>query len=326
MAPARRETRFIIGIDIGGTKISVCTATTGGRVVFKEVTPAEPQKSPSYALSKIKAMVHHAFSRNHLRHSQVMGIGIGCVGPIDPEKGLVLSPPNLPGWDRVPLKKYLQDEFDFRVVMDNDANCAGLAEKMFGAGTTVSDLFYFTVSTGIGGGVIIDGKIYRGASFDAGEVGHSTILPDGPVCNCGKRGCLEALASGTAIARIARERVRSQPESEIIKLVEGKTDMITAQVVLRAARLGDKLAGDIWKESGTYLGIGVSNVIQILNPEMAVLGGSVTKAGRLLFDPLRTVAAKYTWQRAFRRCKIVRARLGNNVGDLGAISLLLQKE
>jgi glucokinase len=238
------------------------------------------------------------------------------------KEGVLLNPPNMPKWRNLPLKRIFSRSFALPVAVDNDANAAALAEKTFGAGKGVNSLFYYTVSTGIGGGLIIDGKIFHGASFDAGEIGHSVALPEGPKCNCGKRGCLEALASGTAIARFAREKAKRN--SLILKLA-GKRKDIDAACVAGAALKKDRLALAIYNQAAFYLGLSITNVIQIINPEMIVIGGGVAKAGPILFRPLMKTVRAYTWPRPYRSCKIVPAKLKDKVGDLGAISLLLER-
>ncbi len=314
----------IIGIDIGGTKISVVIAESNGNILKKETFPTEGAKPPKGTLDRLKRTIHSIMRNLSLNNKDIKGIGIGCVGPLDPKSGIVISPPNLPAWRNVHIKDEFSSEFSLPIIMDNDANAAALGEKFFGAGKNVRNLFYYTVSTGIGGGLVIDGKIYQGASFDAGEVGHATILPDGPMCEyCKKRGCLEILSSGTAIARIAKELVSKDKDSLILKLADNDINKITSQVVIEAVKKADKTACVIWNDAVRYLGISVANIIQTFNPEMIVIGGGVSKAGDLLFKPLRKTAREYSWQRGYEACSIVPAQLGDNVGDLGAVSLVL---
>lgn len=314
----------IIGIDIGGTKISVVIVESNGNILKKETFPAEGYKPPKGTLERLKNTIHSLMKSLSLNNKDIKGIGIGCVGPLDPKNGIIISPPNLPAWRNVHIKDEISSEFEIPVIMDNDANAAALGEKFFGAGRDVRNLFYYTVSTGIGGGLVINGKIYQGASFDAGEVGHTTILPDGPMCEyCKKNGCLEILSSGTAIARIAKESVSKKKDSIILKLADNDTEKITSQTVLEAVKKNDKTACVIWNDAVRYLGISVANIIQTFNPEMIVIGGGVSKAGDLLFKPLREIAREYSWQRGYEACSIVPAQLGDNVGDLGAVSLVM---
>ncbi len=310
---------YIIGIDIGGTKTSVSLGNAQGKIIIRTVLPSEGVRS---TLSQLKRIIRTYLKRYDQGLKRTRGIGITGPGPMDLKKGVLIKPPNMPAWRNVPLKRIFASSFALPVFVDNDANCAALGEKTFGAGKTVRDLFYYTVSTGIGGGLIINGDIYHGASSDAGEIGHSVIVPDGPRCNCGKRGCLEALASGTSIARIARKKVTEG--SLILKLAKNKKK-IDAEIVARAARKGDRLARQIYRQAAFYLGLSVTNVIHTINPEMIVIGGGVSKAGSILFKPLRNTVRKFSWPRPYRACKIVPAKLKDAVGDLGAISLVLKK-
>jgi glucokinase len=308
---------YFIGIDIGGTKTSVSLGNAQGRIFVRTVFPTEDVRP---TLGEVKRIIRAYLKKYDKEQKKTAGIGVSGPGPLDFKKGVLVNPPNLPSWRNVPLKKIFSRAFPFPVAVDNDANCAALGEKTFGAGRRVKNLFYYTVSTGIGGGVIIDGRIHHGASFDAGEIGHSIVLPKGPKCNCGKRGCLEALASGTSIGRIARERVT---KSSLILKLAGQKRNINAVIVARAAQQGDRLAREIYRQAAFYLGLSVANVIQVLNPEMIIIGGGVSKTGKLLFDPLIRNARAFSWPRPYHSCRIVPAKLKDAVGDLGAMSLLI---
>ena len=310
---------YVIGIDIGGTKTSVSFGNLQGKIFNRSVFPTEDART---TLGQAKWTIQAYLRKYDKKLKRTKGIGISCAGPLDLTRGVLIKPPNMPTWRNVPLKRIFSRSFALPVVVDNDANTAALGEATFGAGKKVNNLFYYTVSTGIGGGLIINGEIYHGASFDAGEIGHSVALPGGPKCGCGKRGCLEALASGTAIARIAKEKVK---KSSLILKLAGKKKNIDAIIVAQAAQKGDRLAGSIYRQAAFYLGLSVTNVIQIINPEMIVIGGGVSKAGKILFQPLIKTVRRYTWPRPYRSCKIVRAKLGDRVGDLGAVSLVLKK-
>jgi len=296
----------------------VSLGTPKGKIVLRTVFSTEGAKS---TLNQAKRIIRAYLAKYDKALKRTKGIGICGAGPLDLKKGILINPANMRTWRNVPLKTTFSRSFSLPVFVDNDANCAALGEKTFGAGKKVKDLFYYTVSTGIGGGLIIDGKIHHGVSCDAGEIGHSVILPGGPRCNCGKRGCLEALASGTAIAKVARKV--ADKNSLILKLA-GKTSCISAIIVAQAALKGDRLAQQIYNRAAFYLGLSVTNVIQVINPEMVVIGGGVSKTGKLLFKPLLQTIRKFTWARPYRNCKIVPAKLKDVVGDLGAISLVLE--
>ncbi|MEA3328787.1 MAG: ROK family protein [Candidatus Omnitrophota bacterium] len=316
--------KYIIGLDIGGTKTSCVIGTKKGRILGKSLFPTETQKGSSQTLKRIIKNIKELLRRLDITLAEVEGMGIGAPGPLDPIKGVILNTPNMPGWNNVCLKEIFSRKFNLPVILDNDANAAALGEKIFGAGKDIGDMFYFTVSTGIGGGLIIGGKVYHGASFDAAEVGHTVVLVDGPKCKCGKRGCLEALASGTAIARKAKEKVKFEPSSLILKLA-GNSSSITARIVSQAAEKGDELAKQIFQEAGRFLGIGVANVLNLINPQMVVIGGGVSLAGELLFKPMKESAKKEAFGKTYQVCQIVPSKLKDKVGDLGAVSLVFNK-
>jgi glucokinase len=251
------------------------------------------------------------------------GVGISCGGPLDSQAGIVYSPPNLPGWDAVPVRSIFEQAFPgIRVVLENDANATALAEWIFGAGRGTRNMLFLTMGTGIGAGLILDGRLYRGTNDLAGEVGHQTILMNGPMCGCGKRGCLEALASGPAIARLAQDRLQYGRGARLLA-AGGKPAGITARHVVDLARDGDAFSVGVLEEAGTYMGVGLANLIQILNPERIVLGTIAVHAGDLILEPIRKAVADYAWERSRSVCTIVPAELGDRAQDLAAISLLL---
>ena len=310
---------YIIGIDIGGTKTAVSLGTSQGKVITRAVFAT---KGVKYTLGHASTLIRHYIAHYGTKGKDILGIGISCAGPLDLKKGILISAPNMRTWRNVALKETFSRRFKLPVVVENDANAAALAEKTFGAGKKVKNLFYYTVSTGVGGGLIINGKIHHGASGDAGEIGHTLILPGGPKCGCGKKGCLEALASGTAIAREARARA---PKNSVLLTLAGERKNITAVHVARAARSGDAFSKKIYQEAAFYMGLSVVNVIQVFNPEMIVIGGGVSKTGKLFFAPLMKTVRSFAWKRPLGSCKIVSAQLKDNVGDLGAMSGVLQR-
>lgn len=301
---------MFIAIDIGGTKTEVALGNKKGEISQAKVIPA---KADFDSFLDSLFLIIGDFSRN----KKIKGISIAAPGPLDPQSGMIFSSPNLQ-WKNVCIKKILGEKFNLPVVLENDANLAGLGESICGAGKDVSSLFYLTISTGIGGGFILDKEIYQGTSFDAAEIGHTIVLPKGPKCNCGRRGCLEALCSGSAIAKKAKQKVRGNPHSLILKLAANKKELITAQVVIQAVCQGDRLAREIWEETCYYLGIGIANMINLLNPQMVIIGGGVSRAGNILFKPLRKIVKQVGWKRAVKSCRIVKAKL-KNPGIVGAL-------
>jgi glucokinase len=314
--------KLIIGVDLGGTQIRAALADGEGRILHRTscLTLAEEGLEP--VIGRIKGAIYEVMGSTDQGH--VQGIGVVAPGPVDPRKGVIMDAPNLSGWKAVPLKDFMEDEFSLPVYVGNDANSAALAEQRFGGGQGIANLIYITVSTGIGGGIIADNKLLLGAQGFAAEVGHQTIEAHGPRCNCGNVGCLEVLAAGPAIARRARELIRDGAETTITDLVGGDLDKITAKEVNQAAQAGDPVAIGIFRQAGFYIGIGIVNLLHLFNPSLIVIGGSVAKAGDLLFEPIRATVreramASYFWENT----PIVPATLGDDVGLLGAVALVL---
>jgi glucokinase len=314
---------MILGIDIGGTKCAVSLGEGDGRITAREAQVTDVASSPDAILESLTALARKLLREASAAAEKLEGIGISCGGPLSTESGTVFEVPNLPGWTEVPIRKIFEDAFPgIRVVLENDANATALAEWRFGAGKGTRNMIFMTMGTGIGGGLILDGKLYRGTNDLAGEVGHQTILIDGPVCGCGKRGCLEALASGPAIARLAWEGIQFGRGRRLIEIAGGKSADITAQHVIEAAREGDQFSQSILADAGTYMGIGIANLIQILNPERVVLGTIAIHAGDFILEPIRRAVKEYSWSRSNSVCEILPAELGDRAQDLAAISLI----
>jgi glucokinase len=311
--------RIIAGIDIGGTKIAAAVASPDGRIIAKQTFPTEVEKGPHEILERAMNIVGELARE---APGDLTAVGVGCAGPLDVVRGLILSPPNLPGWDEFPLVELLKQRFGVPVVLENDANAAALGEQRFGAGRGFENLVYITISTGIGGGVIVDGRIVRGVGSGAGEVGHMTILPDGPVCGCGGRGCLETLCSGTAIARRAREAIGQGAQSVLSVYFSNGPEGITAARVAEAARSGDRFAGEIWSETIKYLALGIGNIIATLAPEAIIFGGGVAMAGEQLLAPLRQRLIEQVKMAPVKDIRLLQAGLGSESGLYGAIALV----
>jgi glucokinase len=262
-----KEGKLILGVDLGGTKIATALATAQGEIIAREYSPTPAQSGPDAVIDSMLTAIEKTISAGKLKPSQLLGVGIGAAGIIDSDNGKVIFSPNLPGWHEVPLRDAIQQRFGIPAYMGNDANLAALGEWCFGLRKKVANLIYITVSTGIGGGIIANGKLYTGACGAAGEIGHMIIDVDGPQCNCGNVGCWEALASGTALAREAARHITQGADTSIIKLVNGDMSKIDARVVYLAAQQGDELAKELISRLGYYLGIGLVNLVNIFNPE-----------------------------------------------------------
>ncbi len=315
--------KYLLGIDIGGTKLAGALADSEGRLLHKMRHPTEAHQGSQHVLDGIICLAQEVLTQANIASSDVSCIGVSCPGPVDCETGIMYSPPNLPGWGEVPLAEILQREFGIPARFENDANAAALAEHKFGAGVGYKNMVYLTMSTGIGGGIIIDGRIYRGAHGSAGEVGHQTLMPDGPLCGCGKRGCLEALCSGTALSRIIQGEVERHPESLMLKLADGQAEKLAPPVLVAAAKAGDETALEIWETAGYHLGWGLANLANILDPEIFILGTIAIKAGELLLKPTRQALNKFIFNRHIPLPDLVPARLGDEIGEYGAIAVAL---
>ena len=308
----------ILVLDLGGTKIIAAVVLPDGEIVSRSYCLTMADKGPEIVIDRILSAVKGAIARAKLKTSDLMGIGVAAAGILDIRRGIVTTSPNLPGWHDVPLRNILADELDIATYLINDASAAALGEHRFGAGRGFGNMIYITVSTGIGGGIIADGELYLGADGCAGELGHVTIEVDGPQCHCGNFGCLEALASGWALAREARTRINRGENSSIIELAGGKLEDVTAEMIAVAARQGDRLACDIVAEAANHLGIGVANLVNIFNPELIVIGGGLSKMGNMLLKPARKVLKERAFRLPVDTVRIVRAQLGSNAGIIGA--------
>ena len=317
--------KHVVGVDIGGTKLATVVADTAGNILNKVRKPTLAERGPEYALQLLFDMVHETIELAGLERTAISAIGVSCGGPLDTETGIVYSPPNLPGWDALPLKSQLESEFEIPVTIENDANASALAEYRFGGGRGYNAVLYMTMSTGIGGGIVLDGQVYHGANDSAGEVGHQILLPDGPLCGCGKRGCLEALCSGPAIARRAQAAVRNEKAAAtaLLDLAGGRVEDLRSEHVLAAARHGDALALQLVEETAYYMGWGIANLVNILNPDIVLLGTIAVAAGDLLLNPIRKTVSEFAMTRPAEAVKIAPAQLGEALGDLAAVALVV---
>lgn len=251
--------------------------------------------------------------------AKLVFIGICCPSPLDIENGLVMSPSNLIDWDNFPIVKLFHDRFAVSVVLENDCNAAALGEHVFGAGRGYRNIVYVTVSTGIGGGIVINGEIYHGVNTAAGEMGHTIVQPDGTLCNCGSVGCLETICSGRHISRRTRERLKLGGPSLINDLAANGE--VTAEMVVEAVRQNDKIALEIWEETCHFLAIGIGNVISVIAPEAIVIGGGIASAGDLLFTPLRRLIPQFVSMIPAEKINILPAELGSESGVRGVLVL-----
>lgn len=314
----------VLALDLGGTKIVTALVTRGGDILSRETRLTLAEEGRESVIDRIFSSFDHLLSVEGIMTRQLHSISLASAGVIDIENGIVTSSPRLPGWQAVPLRRIIEEKYHVTTYLINDANAAALGEHRYGAGRGASNLIYITVSTGIGAGIIINGQLYSGASGGAGEIGHTTISVNGPRCNCGNTGCLEVLASGTAIAEEAIRRIHQGERTSLKDIVGDKMASITAEMVSAAAMEGDSLAGDIIRQASVYLGIGIVNLVNLFNPEVIIIGGGLSKIGDPLFDLVRSAVRERAFNLSGRAVQIVSAQLGDDSGVLGAAVFAFQ--
>lgn len=324
-APERcRDSTYVIGIDLGGTHIRAGLVDEGGHILRRAATDTPASEGVEAVLDRIEHLTREVCVDVPL--SDVHTIALAVPGPIDITSHTVRFAPNLRGWQDVPVAELLSRRLGRPVLIGNDANLATLGEHRFGAGRGIDHLIYITVSTGIGGGVIIDGRLLLGQHGYASEIGHHTVNPDGPLCKCGKHGCLEALASGTAVAREGRLAVVAGEPTRLKEACGGDIWRIDARMVTEVARQGDEIALDILASAGYYLGVGIANLLHMFNPRRVILGGGLMKAEDLLTDPMWDAIREHAHSIYLEDLGIVEAALGDDTGILGAAALALGVE
>lgn len=312
----------LIGIDIGGTKTAVLLGEQDGgslRVLKRMAFPTETALGPQYAINKILGLVQELSAEC----GSIEGIGVSCGGPLDSRRGLILSPPNLPGWDGIPIVKLLEDRFHAPAYLQNDANACALAEWRWGAAKGTRNAVFLTFGTGMGAGLILDGRLYSGTNDMAGEAGHIRLAEDGPV-GYGKAGSFEGFCSGGGIARLARamaEEALARSEPVTFCASPEELELVDARAVAEAARRGDRLAQDVFRTSGRYLGRGLSVLIDILNPEVVVIGSIFARSGDLLWPEAQRVIAEESLGLSASVCRVVPAQLGEAIGDMAALAV-----
>jgi glucokinase len=312
--------RYAIGIDLGGTNIKAGLVDRAGRVAAKLARDCEPQRGPDCVISDIAAMCRQLLSARGAGLGDVVGIGLGSPGPLDLDKGLILKSANLPGWHNVSIRDRVAAQAGLPVVLNNDANAAAFGEFWAGAGREGGDMVMFTLGTGVGGGVILDGKLLHGSFANAGELGHMIVVPEGLACPCGQRGCLEQYASAGAVARRLTSGRRDDPGGRPRPQVADGREL-TARDVVDAAQAGDPLASRIWSEACRYLAIACVNVQHAFNPATIVLGGGLAEAGAVLIDAVRDEFRRQSWSLCEDQPMIIGAALGYDAGVIGAAGL-----
>jgi glucokinase len=311
------QSKYVIGIDLGGTKIHGAISDFEGNIIFQKIISTCAQDGEKAVLNNIINLIDYIIKESNVQLTNIEAIGVGSPGPLDVEKGVIIKSPNLP-FNNFDILTPIQTKFNVPSYLQNDANVAVIGEYLFGQGREYKNVIYITVSTGIGAGAIIDGKIYNGSTYNSLEFGHTVVDLNGPICGCGNRGCIEAIASGTGIARLAMQKVNNCENTSLKKY-----EKITAKEVFFEAEQGDRLAKDIVDNSLTYLGVSIANLITLFDPQIVIIGGGVAKTGDYFFNKIRSIVKEKGFYPSKEFCKIVPSTLDGNSGVIGAIALAI---
>jgi len=309
--------RSVIGVDLGGTNLRTALISPAGEIAHKQKEPTEAGQGHRGVIAKLIASIRQQQEHAQRSGRMVVAVGVGAPGVIHAHRGVVVKSPNFPDWDNLPLKQELEAASGIPVFIENDANAAALGEQWRGAAQGINSMIFLTLGTGVGGGIVLDGRIWQGADGMAGEVGHMTIIPDGRKCGCGNRGCLEMYASSRGIVMSYQEGLAKRAGSPSV-------DAVTSAEIYEAARRGDALALCVMEAMGRSLGIGIANLINIFNPEMVVIGGGVKDAWTLFIEATRDEVRKRAFAYPAERTRIVPSVLGDDAGMIGAAAVALQ--
>ena len=318
---------IVIGVDLGGTNVKTALVSRNRELLAKDSRPTRADEGPEAVMEVMEASIRDLLKVQGARMDHVLAAGFGAPGPMNWQTGVVYSPPNLPGWKNVPLAQKMQERLDGTACfVDNDANVACYGEYWMGAGQGTESMVVLTLGTGVGGGVVVFGKLLRGIDGTAAELGHLKVQRDGRLCGCGSKGCLEAYASVSGMVQTALEGLdRGQTSPALMALCGGDRDAIDGKMIFDAAQQGDALAKWVFEETATWLGLGIASIINYQNPEKLVLCGGMIAAGDLLFEPVRRVARANCFQVPGDRCEIVPAGLGADAGVLGCAGCALAR-
>jgi len=315
------QRNIAIGVDLGATTVKTGVVSSDGSIIYQNKLPTNAERGPSSVVHQIEASVEDALK--HTDGRAVAGIGIGSPGVVTAD-GVVKSPPNMAAWEEVRLADEVRKMFKrHTVVVENDANAAALAEARFGAGKMFPDFLFVIWGTGVGGGIMLGGKIFRGPTGGAGEIGHVCIDRNGPECNCGSRGCVEAFIGQRYLSQRTAERLKEKPKSKILQLVEGDLSRLEPFYIAQAAQVGDSLAREILTEAGSLLGIALAGAMNTLDLRVSIIGGGVSAAGDFVIRAIQNSTKSHVLRPLRPDIRVLRAQLGNNAGILGAAGLVL---
>ena len=315
----------VVAVDMGGTKIAAALVSNSGKILHRERALTLAAAGPSAVMERLFGVIGTVLDQTNLKPTDIGGICIAAAGPIDMSKGMITNAPNLPGWDAIPLREIIKDRFKVDSYLLNDAKAAAVGEHEFGAGKGIDNLLCVTLGTGIGGGIIISGRLYLGQSGAAGEVGHMTIDVNGPRCVCGNVGCWELFASGTAMEREAAKRLNSGELSSLQPLFKGAAGTVKAEQIAEAAQNGDSLASSVIEWSANYLGTGLVSLVNIFNPEMIVMGGGLSKIGDRLLQPAINLVRQRAFPLLAQAVRILPSTIDDDAAVLGAAAFAFSK-
>lgn len=314
---------FVVGVGIRRIEVCVGIADLRGNIITRKRMPLGKEDDQKRILKKIINLVYKTVKDSKLGMDKVIGIGIGSPGPLYAHSGVILSPPNFPGWHNVPLKKLMEEEFKIPVFIDNDANASALGEKWFGAGKGIDNFIYLLLDKGVGAGIVINGKVYRGVDGIAGEFGHTSISLKGKKCECGNYGCLENFISHSATISRLKKLISFGKKTIITKMVKGKLEDIKIKTIIEAAQKKDELSLKLLEETAKYLGIGITNLVNLFNTKTIIIGGQLAYAKELLLEPIRKIVKKRAYPATVHNLKIITGHLGEEVYIAGAVALAL---
>jgi len=307
----------VVGIDMGATHITLLLTDCAAHVLNELEIPFDVNQGPRVSLAMLEEAMDNLLEKAGLTLQDIKAVGMGVPGPIVENAGMVMGPPIMPGWDGYPIREHLQKKWGVPVAIGNDAEMGAIGEWAYGAGRGVRNLAYIKVGTGVGSGLLLDGQAYRGSTGCAGEIGHITLNENGPICTCGNRGCLEAMAGGWAIANRGSDAARSKARTLLSEM--GDASSISASDVIEAARQGDLIAQQIVSEAGGHLGTAIASLVNLFNPSMVVIGGKISQTGDLLLEPIRKTVRQRSLKAASRDIRITAAYLGKRSSGMGAV-------
>ncbi len=312
-----------LGMDVGGTKLAVLVGNNKGEVLEKVRRPTQARRGPWPIIDDLVEMSEEVLQKADLSLSQIDAVGVSIGGPLDSAKGIIYSPPNLPGWDEIPLKNVLSVKLERPVFVENDANAGALAEWRFGAGRGSKNMVFLTAGTGMGAGLILDNRLFRGANYLAGEVWKIPLIRKGLDDNAPLE--FEYLTAGPGLARLAQNALRKNPFSKMLELTGGDIEKVTGEIIGKAARAEDRLAIQVLEEAGTYLGWGLAILVDVINPELFVIGTLGIHLGDLLLEPARKAMLANAVRQSAEIARVVPAKLDANIGDVAALCVAMEK-